>query len=118
MNREITVPIITLLKVPSLNFDSLSVSFNYNISQIVKEEDTSSQSAKLDIGTKGLLSGLLSASLVGSVEHSRSVENTVSRGGSMEVKIHVSEGPLPAGLDKIIRALVEQIQTPILAPKE
>lgn len=118
VDREITVPIITLVKIPSLNFDSLSVSFNYNISQIVREEETSSQQAKLDIGTKGLLKGLLSASLIGSVEHSKSVENTVNRGGSMEVKIHVSESALPAGLEKIVNALVESIETPLPAPKD
>lgn len=117
VDREITVPLITLVKIPSLTFDSLSVSFNYNISQIVKEEENSKQSAKLEIGTKGLLSKFISASLVGSVEHSRSVENTVNRGGTLEVKIHVSEGPMPAGLDKIITALVQQIQTPVADPK-
>lgn len=116
VDRTITVPLITLLKVPSLNFDSLSVGFNYNISQIVKEQDTTAQSAKVEIGTKGLLKGLLSASLVGSVEHSKSVENTVNRGGSLEIKIHVSEGPLPAGLQKIINALVEQIETSLPSP--
>jgi hypothetical protein len=118
VDRVITVPLITLVKVPSLNFDSLSVSFNYNISQIVKEETSTKEAAKVDIGTKGLLGGLLSASLVGSVDHAKSVENTVNRGGSLEVKIHVSESALPAGLEKIIRALVENIETPIPAPKD
>src|SRR5688572_10723646 len=40
VEREISVPLITLVKVPSLNFDSMSVSFNYNISQISKEVNT------------------------------------------------------------------------------
>src|SRR5690606_41978586 len=35
---------------------------------------------------KGPSQGLLSASLVGSVDHSRLVENTANRGGSLEVK--------------------------------
>lgn len=112
VTRKVSVPLITLIKVPSLNFDSLSVTFNYNISQIIKETKTGSQKAKLEIGTKGLLSRLLSASLVGSVDHSKSLENTANRGGSLEVKIHVSESELPPGLQKIINALVESIDIP------
>jgi hypothetical protein len=110
--REISVPLITLVKVPSLNFDSMSVSFNYNISQISKEVNTNAQSAKLDIGTTGILKGFLNASLVGSVEHSRTRETTSNRGGSLEVKVNVSESQLPAGLQKILDALVENIELP------
>ncbi|MBT1686306.1 DUF2589 domain-containing protein [Dawidia soli] len=110
--REISVPLITLVKVPSLNFDSMSVSFNYNISQISKETNTNAQSAKLDIGTTGILKGFLNASLVGSVEHSRTRETTSNRGGSLEVKVNVSESALPAGLQKVLDALVENIELP------
>jgi hypothetical protein len=112
VEREISVPLITLVKVPSLNFDSMSVSFNYNISQISKEVNTNAQSAKLDIGTTGILKGFLNASLVGSVEHSRTRETTSNRGGSLEVKVNVSESQLPAGLQKILDALVENIELP------
>jgi hypothetical protein len=112
VDREISVPLITLVKVPSLNFDSMSVSFNYNISQISKEVNTNAQQAKLDIGTTGILKGFLSASLVGSVEHSRTRETTSNRGGSLEVKVNVSESQLPAGLQKVLDALVENIELP------
>ncbi|MCD9017577.1 DUF2589 domain-containing protein [Parachryseolinea silvisoli] len=112
VEREISVPLITLVKVPSLNFDSMSVSFNYNISQISKEVNTNAQSAKLDIGTTGILKGFFNASLVGSVEHSRTRETTSNRGGTLEVKVNVSESQLPAGLQKILDALVENIELP------
>lgn len=112
VTREISVPLITLVKVPSLNFDSMSVSFNYNISQISKEVNTNAQQAKLDIGTTGILKGFLNASLVGSVEHSRTRETTSNRGGSLEVKVNVSESPMPAGLQKVLDALVENIELP------
>ncbi|HEY5746648.1 MAG TPA: DUF2589 domain-containing protein [Chryseolinea sp.] len=116
-SREISVPLITLVKVPSLNFDSLSVSFNYNISQISKEVNTSSQSAKLEVGTTGILKSFVNASLVGSVEHSRTRETTSNRGGSLEIKLNVSEAAMPAGLQKILDALVENIELPkLIAP--
>ncbi|MFN6088902.1 MAG: DUF2589 domain-containing protein [Cyclobacteriaceae bacterium] len=114
--REISLPLITLVKVPSLTFDSLSVSFNYNISQVVTEKSNSAQKANLEVGTKGLLSGLLSASLTGSVDHSRSSENTANRGGTLDIKIHVSESAMPAGLQKVINALVDNITLPLPNP--
>lgn len=110
--KEITVPLLALVKVPSLNFDSLSVSFNYNISQVNKLTEAAAQSLNLKISTKGILSKFVDASLVGSIEHSRTSESTSNRGGSLEIKLHVSESKLPAGLEKIINALVEGIDVP------
>ncbi|SHG96002.1 Protein of unknown function [Chryseolinea serpens] len=112
VDRKITVPLITLVKVPSLNFDSLSVSFNYNISQVVTDKNAAAQSAKLQIGTTGILSKFVNASLSGSIDHSRSTENTANRGGSLDIKIHVSESAMPPGLLKVINALVDNINTP------
>lgn len=109
---DISVPLITLVKVPSLNFDSLSVSFNYNISQVVTEKNTSAQKGSLQIATTGLLSKFVNASLSGSVDHSRTTENTANRGGSLDIKIHVSESAMPPGLQKVINALVDSIGTP------
>jgi hypothetical protein len=114
--KEISLPLITLVKIPSLNFDSLSVNFNYNISQVVTEKSNNAQRANLEIGTKGLLGGLLSASLTGSVDHSRSSESTANRGGSLDIKIHVSESEMPAGLQKVINALVANIALPLPNP--
>jgi len=110
VKRQVTVPLITLVKVPSLNFDSLSVSFNYNISQVVTEKRATNSKVNLEVGAKGILKGLIGASLTGSVEHTRSAENTSSRGGSLEIKLHVSESSMPAGLQKIVNALVENIK--------
>lgn len=110
--REIEVPLLSIVKVPSLNFDSLSVSFNYNISQVYKETETSNQAGNINIGTTGILSKFVNASLTGSITHSRSSENVANRGGSLEVKLHVSESQLPAGLEKIINAMVESIEIP------
>ncbi|MTI23162.1 DUF2589 domain-containing protein [Fulvivirga sp. RKSG066] len=110
--REVNVPLLAIAKVPSLNFDSLSVSFKYNISQVITETSGTKSRASAEIGTKGLLSKFLSASLTGSIEHSSNRENTVNRGGTLDVKIHVSESQLPAGLEKIINAMVENIPVP------
>lgn len=107
--KQIEVPLLALVKVPSLNFDSLSVSFNYNISQVYTEKRGTNSKASLEVGTSGLLSKFIGAKLSGSVEHSSNRENTANRGGTLEVKVHVSESPLPAGLQKVINAITENL---------
>lgn len=111
-SRDVTVPLLSVVKVPCLNFDSLSVSFNYNISQVYKQEDKSTQKAELKASTKGVLANFIDASLTGSIEHSRTRENVANRGGSLEIKLHVSETQLPAGLEKVLNAIVENITIP------
>lgn len=111
-SRDVSVPLLSIVKVPCLNFDSLSVSFNYNISQVYTQKDSSTQSAELKASTKGVLSKFLDASLMGSVEHSRTRENVANRGGSLEIKLHISETQLPPGLEKVLNAIVENIEVP------
>ena len=113
--QEVSVPLLALVKVPSLNFDSLSISFNYNISQIVREESRTKSAAELEVETTGLLSKFVNAKLAGNIEHTTNRENTANRGGTLDVKVHVSEGPLPAGLQKIINAITDNIQTAVNA---
>ncbi len=112
VQRKVNVPLIALTKIPSLNFDSLSVSFQYNISQVVTEKNANKKAAKAEISTKGILAKFVGASLSGSLENSSSRENVVNRGGTLDVKLHVSESQLPAGLQKIIDATVEGIEIP------
>lgn len=106
-NRKVSVPLIALTKVPSLNFDSLSVSFQYNISQVVTENNSKERAASAKIATKGILSKFVGASLSGSISNASSRENTVNRGGTLDVKLHVSESQLPAGLQTVIDAMVQ-----------
>jgi hypothetical protein len=110
--QEITVPTLSIVKVPSLNFDSLSVSFSYNISQVTTEKNDKKSKAALDVGTTGLLSKFVSAQLTGSIENTSSRENTANRGGTLDIKIHVSESGLPPGLAKVINAITENIEVP------
>jgi len=110
--KKIKVPLLALVKVPSLNFDSLSVSFNYNISQVYRETKKTTSGANLEVGTTGLLAKFISAKLTGSIEHTTNRENTANRGGTLDVKVHVSESAIPAGLQKIINSITENISDP------
>lgn len=107
--RKTTVPLLAITKVPSLNFDSLSVNFEYNISQVYSEEKEKTAEVKGEVSLPKLLKGVLNINFNGSIGRRTTSEFTSNRSGSMEIKIHVSESPLPAGLDKIITAMTNAI---------
>jgi len=108
-DRKISVPLLSMVKVPSLNFDSLSVSFNYSIQQVHKATSSTSGNLQGKLETTGLLSKFVGASFSGSLEKKTNEELSSSRSGNLEIKIHVSESPLPPGLQKIIDAMVSGI---------
>ncbi|MEL6538553.1 MAG: DUF2589 domain-containing protein [Bacteroidota bacterium] len=107
--KELDVPLLAITKVPQLNFDSLSVDFNYSISQVAKQTKETAVDAKLSIGAPGLLGKLLNINFKGKVATKKTSENTVNRGGELEVKVNVSEAGTPPGLEKIISAMVNSI---------
>jgi len=109
IDKEVEVPLLSMVKVPSLNFDSLSVSFNYSIQQVHKSSKSSGGSLQGSIETKGLLSKFIGASFSGSLEKKTNEELSSGRSGNLEIKIHVSESPLPVGLQKILDAMVAGI---------
>jgi len=112
-DRKVSVPLLSIVKVPSLSFDSLSVSFNYSIQQVYKASASTSGGIQCKIETKGLLSKFVGASFSGSLEKKTSEELSNSRSGNLEVKIQVSESPLPQGLQKIIDGMVAGINNQI-----
>jgi hypothetical protein len=108
-DRVVSVPLLSIVKVPSLSFDSLSVSFNYSIQQVYKSSTETAGALKGSLETKGLLSKFVGASFSGSLEKKTNEELSSGRSGNLEIKIHVSESPLPPGLQKIIDAMVSGI---------
>ncbi len=108
-DRKISVPLLSIVKVPSLTFDSLSVSFNYSIQQVYKGSTEKSGSLKGELKTTGLLSNFVGASFSGSLEKKSKEELSSSRSGNLEITIHVSESAMPPGLAKIIDAMVAGI---------
>ena len=107
--KQVDVPLLAITKVPQLNFDKLEVNFNYSISQVAKQTRETAADAKLSIKAPGLLGKLLNISFKGNVSTKRTSENTVNRGGELDVKVTVSESGTPPGLEKIINAMVSGI---------
>ncbi|SMD44568.1 Protein of unknown function [Aquiflexum balticum DSM 16537] len=109
--KEILVPYLALTKVPNLNFDSLSVEFEYSISQIFEDKSKKEKRGDFKIGGSPFLAKFIDIGLSGSVSSSQSQENTINKSGKLLIKLHVSETGLPQGLEKVINWMVQGIDS-------
>jgi len=109
--KVIKVPYLTLTKIPSLNFDSLSVEFDYSISQIYNDTSKKERSAELNVTGSKFLSKFVNIGLSGSVSNSNSTENTINKSGKLHLKLNVSETGLPQGLEKVLNWMLQGIES-------
>ncbi len=107
--NKVNAPLLSIVPVPHLRIDSLTVNFKYEVSQTVKEGATLEKGVSLDAGTGGLLSSWVSATLKGSVSSRSSEESTMNRSGVLEITVHASEAPMPEGLSRILGLLANSI---------
>ncbi|HLF85857.1 MAG TPA: DUF2589 domain-containing protein [Nitrospiria bacterium] len=112
---SVNAPLLSIVPVPHLRIDSLSVNFKYEITQIAKSSQVSDRGIEFGAQSGAMLSPWVSASLKGSVSSKSAEESTMNRSGSLEITMHASESPMPEGLAKILNLLSNSIQS---LPKE
>lgn len=112
--RKVTAPLLAVTKVPNLNFDSLDIDFEYQISQVYTEKKSTTGQGSLKLGTSPFLSKFVNVGLNGSINGSKSTTNTINKSGSLDIKLHASEAPMPEGLNKIINWLTQDMKEEIL----
>lgn len=108
-SRTIQVPFLTMLNIPSIRIEEITIDFNAKLTS-VETEDTS---ATLGVG------GTLSAGCkFASLKVSAAYKKTTNKGSNVEktysMSVHVSavNDELPAGLEKILSLLEEEIKSP------
>jgi Protein of unknown function (DUF2589) len=108
----IKAPLLTIVPVPHLLIDSVTINFKYEVSQTFHDRSVTSSEAKIDVGTTGILSKFVEASFHGNIAHTSSSENTTNRGGTLDIMIRASQSAIPVGLDRLITMLSQAIATP------
>jgi hypothetical protein len=108
-STTIQVPLLSIVPVPHLQIDSLTVNFKYEISQIFADKESIESNVALDLGTTGVLSNFVKASLKGSVASRSSSEATTNRSGCLEITMHASEAPIPEGLARVLSLLAHSV---------
>jgi hypothetical protein len=109
---NVKVPLLSLVPVPQLRIDSLTIDFKYELSQIVGDKKAFETGVSLDAGTTGILSKFVNATLKGSVTSRSSSESTVNRSGHLAVTVHASEAPIPEGLARVLSLLAHTVPEP------
>lgn len=109
-NVQITVPELAVVPIPSIRVQSATIHFNFEIKEIVTEQDENDASANLTAGSSGWLSSVVNANISGSITHKSSSENTLNRSGLLDITINLSEPPMPEGLSKVLSILSNAIQ--------
>ena len=105
----VEAPLLSLVGVPRLQIDSLSVNFRYEIRHTLKNQMEKDLEAKAKAGTTGWLSSFVDVSLSGAVSSRTAAESEINRSGSLEISLQASESEMPEGLKRILTILSNSI---------
>ena len=104
------VPLLSIVPVPHLQIDSLSVDFKFEISQTFTDRNTREKGVETEVATGGALSPWIKGSLRGNISSKSSEESTMNRSGQLEISLRASEAPIPEGLSRILNILAKTVK--------
>lgn len=108
---SLTVPILTMLPIPFIRVEEVTIDFNAKINSVVESRTASSSELKASLGIKsgwGPVSAELKCSY--SNKKSTSATNKTERTYSMAIHVQAVQDELPAGTDKILGILENSIK--------
>lgn len=113
----ITVPLLTIVPIPFIRIDEMTIDFKANVTSSKQSEDKTAESsekkAKIEAGGGYLF---FKASLEASISSKKDSESTKSSKYSVEttidVHVHAVQDELPAGLAKMLNILADTIEAP------
>lgn len=120
---EINVPLLTIVPIPFIRIDDMTIDFKANISSCSESEDKSSTStekkAQVEASARYLV---FKASLNASISSKKDSESTKKSKYSVEttidVHVHAVQDELPAGLSKMLDILTDTINAPTVTAEE
>jgi hypothetical protein len=109
---ELTVPILTMLPIPFLRVDLVTIDFNAKINSVEyrKTDSTLKVDASLEAGA-GWLWGSAKLKVSTSFQQTTSQGNSVDRTYSLAIHIKAVQDEMPAGMEKILSILENSISS-------
>lgn len=107
----LTVPILTMLPIPYIRVEEVTIDFNAKINSVVESRTASSSELKSSLGIKagwGPVSAELKCSY--SNKKTRSATDKTERTYSMAIHVQAVQDELPAGMEKLLGILENSIQ--------
>lgn len=117
VETEITVPLLTIVPIPFIRIDEMTIDFKANITSSTESADktveSKSASAKVNASARYLF---FKANLEASVSSKKDSESTKNSRYSVEttidIHVHAVQDELPAGLSKMLNILSDTIEAP------
>src|SRR3569833_3074776 len=97
-DEQINAPQLSLVPVPHLRIDSLTVQFKYEITQSLRSSIASVAEVGFQMGIGKTLTPWAEATLKGSVTSKSAEESTTNHNDQHKITKHASEAPMPEGL--------------------
>ena len=113
----VSAPLLSIVPIPNIKIDSLSISFKYEIGQVITSSaDKSTQLGGTLNAKVGFAAWGANLSLSGSVTTDSKQSSTTNRSGALDIEVHASEAAIPEGLAKILSILSNSVTvTPVVA---
>ncbi|MBB4161600.1 DUF2589 domain-containing protein [Streptomyces cinereoruber] len=105
---NVEVPLLAVVPIPYLQLSQVTLDFD------VKIDSASARKQESTLGGEAAVSGGfwgVTASVKASYSSSSSSSDTVNRSASMKVHVEAQQGPMPAGMEKILTMLTENAVT-------
>ncbi|MBV5343288.1 DUF2589 domain-containing protein [bacterium] len=108
---NLTVPILTMLPIPYIRVEEVTIDFNAKINSVVESTTTSSSDLNTSLGVKGGW-GPVSAELKCSYSSKKSTSATdkTERTYSLIIHVRAVQDELPAGMEKLLGILEDNIK--------
>ena len=120
---EISVPLLTILPIPFIRIDDMTIDFKANITSSTESQDKTVDTKQYSANVKASARYLFfKASLDASVSSKRDSESTKNSKYSvettMDVHVHAVQDEMPAGMAKMLEILTDSIEAPTAAGKD
>lgn len=109
---SVKAPLLAITPVPHLRIDSMTINFNFEISQTYRDASETNKSVEMSVKSGKALSPWVSASLKGSASSKATKESQTNRSGQLDITVNASEAPVPEGLARVLSLMTSAIQTP------
>jgi len=121
---KLEVPILSIVPIPYIRVEEVTIDFNAKINSVQTKEDTSERAYGFDTSTSakaGFLFAKASVNMKASISQKSASKSTgsIERTYSMAIHVRAVQDELPAGMEKILGILEDAIKSqPSSAPKE
>ncbi len=108
---KLTVPILTMLPIPFIRVEDVTIDFNAKINSVVESTTASSSELNASLEVKGGW-GPVSAELKCSYSNKKSTSSTdkTERTYSLVIHVQAMQDELPAGMEKLLNVLENNIK--------